>query len=364
MKKTAKKAKKELLKKKPDREELVQIKDEDLLSTGYVPLNTAASGRIKGGYGKGLIILIVGDSATGKTWLSDTCLAEATLRTDFDKYEFYYDNIERGNMINLRRFFGREVERRLKPPRGTKKEPVYSETAEELYWTIDDLIKLGKPFIYIVDSLDGLRTIQDDSKFEEAKQAHKRGKKAAGNYGVSQARVNSGGLRRLVPGLERTGSILIVISQTRDNIGFGFEEKTRSGGKAPRFFAHLELWTSLKKKIKKDVLGKPRHIGSIIQIDIRKNRLTGWEGKIEMPFFKKVGIDDIGGCIDYLVDEGYWKKSNNGINAADFGIKLPREKLVAYIEEQGFEKKLHLLVKKVFHQIEEKSTVKRKRRYV
>ena len=41
MKKSAKAAKRELLRKKADRSELVQIKDENLLKTGYTPLDVA-----------------------------------------------------------------------------------------------------------------------------------------------------------------------------------------------------------------------------------------------------------------------------------------------------------------------------------
>lgn len=359
-----KQIKRELTKKIPKTEELVQIKKEDLLSSGYTPLDVHASGRIEGGYGKGLYIFIVGDSSSGKTWLSQTCLAEASIRENFEDYEFYYDNIERGMLINTRKFFGDAVANRLRPPKRDKEgNAAYSETIQDLYYTLDTLLKKGKRFIYIVDSMDGLDTDEDVKKFDEMKDAHEKGKKTTGSYGMSKAKANSVGMKRIIPRLEKSGSILIVISQTRDNIGFGFETKTRSGGKSLKFYAHLELWTSVIKKLKKTVLGKPRHVGNLVQVDIKKNRLNGWEGKLTMPFYKGLGIDNTGGCVDYLVEEKHWKKGNGGIKAVEFDVVLEREKLIRHIESNDLERKLKLLVKKTYHEIQEACIPKRKKRY-
>lgn len=364
MNKKTKKTRKLLLKKKKDRNELVQKKDSELLKTGYAPLDVALSGKLQGGFAKGIYIMIVGDSGAGKTFISQTCLAEAARNPEFDDHEFYFDDIERGNLMNVRRFFGRAVAERMKPPRGTREEPIYSETVEDVYYNLDDLLKAGKPFIYIVDSMDGLDTLDDEDKFQEQKTAHRKGKQTTGSYGVSKAKLNSGMLKRMVNRLEKSGSILITIHQSRDKLGFGFVEKTRSGGRAPKFFAHVELWTSIKRKIKKTVLSKDRHIGNQVVIDIQKNRLTGWEGKVDMVFYKALGFDNTGGCIDYLVEEGYWKKGSGGINATDFDVKMDREKLVKYIEDNNLERKTEILVKKVFRDIQAQSLPDRKPRYV
>ncbi len=362
--KHAKTAKTELRKKHKKSEELVQLKDEDLLSTGYAPLDVALSGKTEGGFGKGLFVFVVGDSSTGKSFITQTCLAEAAARPEFDEYEFVFDNIERGSLFNTRKFFGAAVADRMVPPNGTRDKPKYSATIEDLYYTLDDRLKAGKPFIYIVDSMDGLVPADDVEKFKEQKSAYKKGKQASGSYGMAKAKANSSGLRMIVPELEKTGSILIVISQTRDNIGFGYETKTRSGGKALRFYAHVEFWMSVKEKIKKTVLGKPRHVGNVVIVDIKKNRLTGWEGKVNMPFLKQYGIDDVGGCIDFLVEEGYWKKTAGGIKATEFEVSMGREKLARYVQDEGLENQLHRLVRKVFREIEARSAPNRKPRYV
>jgi len=60
------------------------ISDSNLLSTGSTLLNLACSGRVNGGFLKGFYYFIVGDSKSGKTFLSLTCLAEASINKDFD----------------------------------------------------------------------------------------------------------------------------------------------------------------------------------------------------------------------------------------------------------------------------------------
>jgi RecA/RadA recombinase len=253
---------------------------------------------------------------------------------------------------------------RLQPPNGSTADPIYSETVEELYYTLDDKLKSGRPFIYVVDSMDGLISKDDRKKFDDQKTAHRKGKDAAGSYGMGRAKANSVNLRMMIPRLEKARSMLIIVFQTRDNVDmFSFEKKTRGGGKAPKFYAHLELWTSIKKKIKKTVLGKPRHVGTIIEIEVKKNRLTGWEGKVDMPFFKRYGIDDVGGCIDYLVEERHWKKGQGGINARELGVKMDRESLARHIQDEGLESRLHKLVKMVWTEIEQKSMPDRRPRY-
>lgn len=74
-----------------------------------------------------------------------------------------------------------------------------------------------------------------------------------------------------------------------------------------KFYATLELWTSVKEKIKKVVRGKPRQLGIVASVQVKKNRLTGKESTVEVPFYHSCGIDDTGSCVDYLVEEGRWK---------------------------------------------------------
>jgi RecA/RadA recombinase len=228
---------------------------------------------------------------------------------------------------------------------------------------VDDDCKKGKPFIRVLDSMDALTSEAEDEKFEEQKKARRKGNDAAGSYGDGKAKKNSSGIRRVLAALRRSGSILIIICQTRDNLGFGFEKKTRSGGRALRFYATLELWSSIKGVISKNVLGKSRQIGIRCGIQVKKNRITGRIPPIEIPIYTSSGFDDTGSCVDYLIEEGHWSETKGKVTAPEFDFTGKPEKLIQMIEGGGWEKELHQLVSEIWYKIEKACTVERKPRY-
>jgi len=341
-----------------------KIKTEDLLPSGSTLLNLICSNNPYGAFLKGYYYYLVGDSASGKTFLSMTCFAEALRHPTFKNYRLIYDNVEDGMLMDLEKLFNKEVEKRIEPPAWEKKEPKYSFSIEEFYYNLDDAIKEGKPFIYVLDSMDGLSSAAEVAKFEEHKDAYRKGKKVPGSYGDGKAKKNSEGIRKMRKGLKGINSILIVISQTRDNIGFGFEKKTRSGGRALIFYATTIIWSSVLKKIKKTIKGKLRHIGNHIKLETKtKNRVTGELHDAVTAIYPSYGIDDTGSCVDYLVDEGWWKKTGKTIDAEGFNINLPREKLIDYIEENDLQKHLQRKTGRCWKEIRKASALKRKKRY-
>ncbi len=349
---------KKALRKKKKRKKL---SFKDFLSTGSTLLNLACTGKPYCGFAKGHYYFIVGDSVSGKTFLSLTCLAEASINPNFDNHRFIFDNAEDGAMMDVKKFFGEKVFRRLEWPGRS-----CSHSIEEFYYHVDDALQREKPFIYILDSMDSLSSVAEKDKFNETKAAYRKGKQVAGSYGDGKAKINSANLRRIISSLKKEGqSILIIINQTRDSLGFGFEKKTRSGGHALRFYACIEMWSSIRKKIAKTIKGKKRQLGVECFIQIKKNRITGRERSLTIPIYHSFGIDDIGSCIDYLVEEEHWvqKKKSNSIVATEFNFKSTKEKLVRYIEAEGMEKDLREIVADVWNEIEEACTVKRKRRY-
>ena len=341
----------------------------ELLSTGSTLLDLACSGKIEGGFPKGAYIFLVGDSMAGKTWFSLTCLAEAANSSKFDDYRFIYDNVERGARMDLERYFGTKMANRLEPPNVDEDgEPVYSSYIEEFYFNLDDAIDDGKPFIYILDSMDGLDTFADDEKFGDWKDAFRKGKETKGSFGMSKAKFNSTTLRSIAGKLGQNGSILIIISQTRDNVDpkNPFQTKTRAGGRSLRFYATLEIWLSVKGLIKKVWRGKDRQIGANIKLQVKKNRLTGKESEVIVPIYHSMGIDDIGSCIDVLVSEKEWSKTKSGmITMSSMGPEktMKREKLIAYIEEEDLVSDLKDLMEELWDKIEQATAVKRKKRY-
>ncbi len=341
------------------------VQKKDMLSTGSTLLNIACTGCIEGGFWKGAYFFMVGDSQSGKTFLARTCLAEATINKHFDDYRLIDDDVEGGALMNTAKYFGQALADRIEPP-STDDEgnPVYSETIEDFYYHLDDALENDRPCIYLLDSMDALGSKYEQSKFDENKKASRKGGDAKGSYGDGKAKINSSGIRTMLPKLRDTGSILIIINQTRDNIGaMPFQpQKTRSGGHALTFYAMMELWASVKGSIGKTVKGKKRKVGITSQVKVKKNRSTGRDRTIEFPIYYSHGIDDVGGCVDYLIKEGHWKGGTK-VNAKDFSFAGRKEALIEHIENNELEFDLKQLVLETWNEIEKECVVKRKRKF-
>lgn len=349
--------KKNLRFKKPQ----LQLRKADMLSTGSTLLNLACTGNPEGGFGKGEYVFFVGDSMSGKTWFTLSCLAEASRRKSFRNYQFIYDAPEQGAKMDLEFFFGAKVAKRIDtPPSGGP-----SRTVEEFYFNMDAAIDEG-PCIYIMDSMDALGSDEDVEQFEKQRKAYEEDKDAGGSYGMGKAKSNSTMLRQVLSKVQESKSILIIISQTRDNIGFGsqFNPKTRSGGKSLRFYADIEIWTSVRATVKKKYKGKDRQQGVITKCEMKKNRHNGQLHKVEVPIYHSYGIDDVASCIGYLVEEKHWSANKGVINATDFEFKGKEGKLIEHIEENDLEPVLREIVGEVWQEIQDATAVKgRKKRY-
>ena len=344
------------------------ISREGAVSTGSTLLNLACSDHPDCGFFKGAYYYLVGDSTSGKTWLSLSCFAEACLNSHFRDYRLIFDDVEGGAMMDMAYYFGERVAKRLESPAlSQRKGPINSDTVESFYYHISDLIKDGRPFIYVLDSQDSLTSEFSSVKFAKQKKAAEEGEEAAGSYGDGKAKYHSEHLRLILAGLRKTESILLILGQTRDNIGMGFDPKTRSGGRALRFYANLEIWTSVAGKIKKVIKSKERTIGVKCLAEVKKNRFTGKTGKdraVQIPIYYSLGIDDIGSCVDFLVSENHWPKTKEkGIDAHDLLIHAQRGDLIRQIEEDSLERKLRDITGKVWQEIEDQCQVPRKRRY-
>lgn len=338
-----------------------------LLSTGSTLLNLALSGKRNGGLLPGHFYLLVGDSMAGKTWLLKTIMAESCKNPFYKDYRLIFDNPERGSLMDHVKFFGKEMASKLEDP--SKKG--CSKTSEEFYDNVDDAVREGKPFFYGLDSEDAL---QPESALKLASKNKNKRKQASGgseqeikgSYGTEKAKINSTGLRSAHNGLEDTKSILIIIKQSRDNIGPGamFNPKTRSGGRALTFYAAVELWFSIKGKIRKTVKGKPRVIGTLLKIHVKKNRVSGLDRIIEIPFYPSVGLDDTGSMIDFLIEESHWTGGKgDSVVAPEFDFSGKREKLIEIIEEGNKEPELRKLTEATWKELELAIAVKRKSRY-
>lgn len=355
------------------------LSPEGAVSTGSTLLNLACTDKPDIGFLKGRYYYLVGDSTSGKTWLSLSCFAEAMLNKSFKDYRLIFDDVEGGALMDIEHYFGKEVARRMEPPAVRKGRPVFSDTIESFYFNIMSAIEQGEPFIYVLDSQDALDSKAARKKLLEQREAHTEGKDAKGSYGDGKAKYHSEKLRTILSGVKKLRSILIIIGQTRDNLGFGFEPKTRSGGRALKFYATLEIWTSVGRKLKKRVRGTPRTVGAVCLAEVKKNRVSGKVGKdrqVEIPIYYNLGIDDVGSCVDYLIAEGHWRKVKKKKDGEEREEKKPiydatellfqgtRGQIIGHIEEEGLEGKVRQLTAKLWQEIETECLPQRKRRYV
>lgn len=327
----------------------------EYLDTGLSLLNLSCSGNVNGGFKLGKCVNIVGDSSSGKTYLCLTALACAAHNKEFDDYELYLDDVESANEFDVRNLFGSSSAERIKSP---YEEGKSSETIEEFYFTIGRLLDEARPFIYVLDSMDALSSTAEIEKFEENREKYEKGKETKGSYGDGKAKVNSANLRQIVSRLQSTKSLLIIISQTRDNITSTFAQKTRSGGRALEFYCSYVMWLAKLSKITKKVNGKDRSIGSQSRLKLTKNKVTGKYHEIDFPILYQYGIDDTDSMINYLLEEKALKKSGAYIEWE--GKNYHMVDLVNHIESTGIDK-VKELVSSTWNGIEDQLKTGRER---
>lgn len=356
-----------VLKEKLRSKKKIKTEREGRLSSGLTVVNLACSGKATWAFKVGHVYLFVGDSAAGKTWLEKTVFAEAAHSEDFRNYRLIDDNPERGSLMDIAKFFGMKTIDRLEAP-GPKGS---SRTLEQFYDNVKAAVRDGRPFIYGLDSEDAL---PPESEIKRSDANSRKRKKASegqdvkmkGSMGMEKAKLNSSELRIAHNDLDRNGSMLFIIKQTRQNTGWNsqYNPKTRSGGDALTFYNSLELWFSVKGKLRKKVKGKERVQGSVLKIHVKKNRMSGRDRTVLVHFYPTHGFDETGTNCEFLCEEGHWSRDKDGIiTAPEFEFKGDIESLVHHIEDNGKERQLRLLVASVWNEIEQELTVVRKPRY-
>jgi len=351
------------------------VEPKEFVSTGCTLVNLAYSDRARGGYQVGRIYNEIGDSSSGKSLKAWSTMAEAANNPEFDDYTLIYDDVECASCFDVKKLFGNKLYERLTLPNMMKLselmereefekiEDASSNYIQDFHMNVKDFIDQKKPFIYILDSFDALDSWDDEKKINKARAARKEGNEpSTGSYGTSKAKVASSILRDIKRSLKNTNSILIIISQVRDNLNamaFG-SKKTRSGGKALKFYSTVEAWLALGKQIK----SKERMIGVNTILKTGKCRITGKLRSVEFPIYYDLGIDDVTANIEFLMKEKHWKGSGQNLKAPEFEFEGSKKSLIKHIEQNNLEEDLKDIVEKVWLEIEESLKLDwRKKRY-
>jgi recombination protein RecA len=367
----------------------------------------------------GKFINIVGDKSAGKTFLSNEFIAWAHYNFG-KKFKWVYDDCESGYSFDTESMYGFEI-----MPQDESKR-VHSENVEECFCNISKFAnELGKNEcgIYVVDSLDGLTSYEDDERAEERKKQFDEGKGAklkTGTYAMSKQKyLSKEFFPQLCSEIEKKNILVIIISQIRENIEpMSFEKYSRSGGKAMDFYAHSVIWLAGAKKI----LRKDTPIGNVVKAKTTKSKTPRPFRECFFNFLYDYGLDNIGTSIDYLfdlrTDKGElnkkaaaikWDGDNNfdkkslkefleendlyerfenskyydmdGSDADNmftfiqskkdykskfnekFGDTMTRDELIAYIEENNLEDELRTRVDKKWEDFEDSIKSNRKKKY-
>jgi RecA/RadA recombinase len=388
---------KQLIKKTKQKREPVSgvIDVSYLIPTGCTVLNLALSGHKEGGWHKGKFSNLIGDSATGKSIAGLTTFAEVSHNEAFDEYKLVLDDAEEANEFDLEYMFGEVTAQRVEAPDYTVDgEPVNSRYVEDFHFYLRSFLKGKKPCIYLLDSFDALDAEDDEELRNKNFNKRVKGQKQQGSYGTAKPKAASELFRDITTSLRKTKSFLLVISQTRDNIGAMLfaPKKKRSGGNALKFYACHEIWLAVVGSIKRN----GEIIGHKVKAKITKNKLTGKKREVEFDVYDDLGIDNVGASVDYLLTKGHWQKAKKkdedeesttmrGRRKAkkekdeeeegtisksanyivpEFDFKGKRDAIIKHIEDNDLEKELDDIVEKKWMEIEESLKMKeRKRRY-
>jgi recombination protein RecA len=279
--------------------------DIQFVSSGCTTLDLA----LGGGFARGRIANIVGDSSTGKTLLAieasaNFVLSEPKAIVRYREAESAFDQAYAAALgFPLDKVdFG---------------EPI--ETIEDMFEDLQKVVEGAKgPELYIVDSLDAL---SDRAEMERDIDQ--------GNYGAEKAKKLSQLFRRSVRGLAEKDVTVIIISQVRDNItAMPFAKKhTRSGGKALNFYASQVCWLTQIKKLDRTISNVKRIIGVQVKAVIEKN-------KIALPYREAVFDINFGyGIRDWNACAEFWKQVTGEIIPKD----TPLEDLQKMVTKEWWE---------------------------
>ena len=317
-------------------------------SSGSTLLNLALTDHADFGFLPGKLVNIIGDSSAGKSFLLWTLFAELAHDPRFDEYDLIYDEPEVSIEFDIPKLFGGKTEERVRTD-------ILSDTMEDFHDNLIKEVSKGKPIIYGLDSFDALT-----SEAEKKRDVHD------GTYGGEKPKMSSEILRKVIGRISKTNSAVFIVSQTRDNIGVKFgSKKTRSGGRALKFYSTHEIWLAIEGHIKR----KDREVGVDVIAKVSKNKVTGKLRTVGFPILYDYGVDDLVSMVNWLIDEKYWNRvkgkpgdtgkiDSNGFCEHDF-----MENLVNHIVAENLVADLKKVVEGHWLEIEESIATVRPPRY-
>jgi len=334
--------------------------------SGIAVFDLVMSGRVGKAFPAGRITNMIGDSSSGKSMCAYTAFAAIAHNKRFDEYKLIHDDVENANSFDVVKLFGAKTLARVEAPHYIDKEPTYSDTIQQFCANIDRLIKEQKKFFYVLDSLDGLTSIEERERMaDQAKAVDKKWDDAEvkGAYQMEIAKTMSQSFRRWKRELEKLQSHIVIVSQTRDNIGNAWNKKTRSGGRALEFYSSHVVWLTKMDTIKATVGGEKYVIGINGNAKCTKNRATGKIREADYQIYYDLGVDDTLSCLEYLKTHNGLKKDGTRFSVPGIAFSGSMDSLAEHIDTNGGVSVLHKAVEQRWHEIEAALALVRKRNW-
>lgn len=274
------------------------------LDSGSPALNLALSGFVNGGWARGRVANLIGDSSAGKTQLAFEMVIRALMANPKDKAR-YFDKELTVKLELYKKMFGNgEFWNRLTLDQQTS-------IIEEAF----GLIKDGDFSIEIIDSLDVFNSFgdaKDSEKYFEGKGSYNMAKPKAISIGLGHLLQELSMSRGLMLGSsEMDGQpdsdyFLMVISQVRDNVNAGLfgPKKRRSGGQALEFDSSQIVWITKIKTLTKTIEGNSFANGIKVKAKVSKNKIAWPFKEAEFDILFNYGVDTEGSLVDWLLKYG------------------------------------------------------------
>ncbi len=255
-----------------------------------------------GGWANQRFINIIGDSSTGKTGLAIEALIN--FKKIFPK--------AMARICEPEAAFGRNYAKELGLP---LKEIEFTEDDSDIDtvegWAADmeawfaNLKAKKRNGIYVLDSLDSL---SDDAEMER--------EYTDKTFAMSKAKKVGEIFRRIIRNLKATNSMLIVISQTRDNINATFGRKVRRACEKPlEFYSSQVIWLAHLGGIERQISGVKREIGRNVRVNCSKNKAGVPHRQCEIQFRYGFGLDDLASNLKFLASVGQTQLAVPGLNS-------------------------------------------------
>lgn len=275
-------------------------KIEEFVSTGSDLLDIISGG----GYEKGTIVNIIGDSSSGKTFFCAEAVYQAKKKYGKKVKSRYLDK-EKGFKFNTKDMYGYDIREEL-----VKGVSSIQEFAAD-YGSFIKKLKADEFGFYILDSFDSICTEADLEEYDTRVSDYEKGKNyTKGSMDMQKQKYSSKFFRTISDLTAEKNVILIIISQIRDNVGEMYGAKWKvSGGKALQFYCSLRLFLKRKEEFKiKGTDNIERTFGYCLEARALKSRCKWPNRSSYINILYETGLDNISSNIDYL----YSLKDNNG----------------------------------------------------